>query len=167
MRIPKILLASLVAAVLWPQLSPGAEVRGIVESIASSVRAIQVLDPVTGQSTVVTVTADTVLVNAASLRDFAVNDIVVVEMEPNGRATRLTRAVVPIGPERILGVEDVAALLKGSVPYTLVDARPKAAFDEGHIPTAIPVYVDDLQKQWDKLPADKDRLLVFYCTGST
>lgn len=48
----------------------------------------------------------------------------------------------------------------------LVDSRPKRKkYDKGHIPTAISIpdmQFDDLKRQ---LPADKSRLVVFYCGG--
>lgn len=54
---------------------------------------------------------------------------------------------------------------KGS-DMLLVDSRPKKAkYDKGHIPSAISIpdtYFDD---QKDQLPADKKKLLVFYCGG--
>ena len=54
---------------------------------------------------------------------------------------------------------------KGS-DMLLVDSRPKKAkYDKGHIPSAISIpdtYFDD---QKDQLPADKNKLLVFYCGG--
>jgi len=50
----------------------------------------------------------------------------------------------------------------------LVDSRPKRKkYDKGHIPTAINIPDTFFDKQKDKLPAEKDKLLVFYCEGPT
>ena len=52
--------------------------------------------------------------------------------------------------------------------YTLVDARPVAAYISGHIPTAISLPYENFEESCTTvLPQDKDRLLVFYCGGPT
>lgn len=49
---------------------------------------------------------------------------------------------------------------------TLVDARPKRTkYDKGHVPTAISIPNTRFDKLTDRLPAEKDKLLVFYCGG--
>ena len=48
----------------------------------------------------------------------------------------------------------------------LIDSRPKRKkYDKGHIPSAISLPDMYFDKQKDQLPADKDKLLVFYCGG--
>ncbi len=48
----------------------------------------------------------------------------------------------------------------------VVDARPKRKkYDKGHIPGAISIPDTQFDKYKDKLPRDKDKLLVFYCGG--
>ena len=48
----------------------------------------------------------------------------------------------------------------------LVDSRPKRKkYDKGHVPTAISLPDMYFDKQKEKLPAEKDKLLVFYCGG--
>ena len=50
----------------------------------------------------------------------------------------------------------------------LVDSRPKRKkFDKGHIPGAINIPDMYFDKQKDQLPAEKDKLIVFYCEGPT
>jgi len=52
--------------------------------------------------------------------------------------------------------------------YTLVDARPGGAFLGGHIPTATSLPFDNFEESCSTvLPADKNRLIVFYCGGPT
>ena len=48
----------------------------------------------------------------------------------------------------------------------LIDARPKRAkYDKGHIPLAVSIPDSQFDKMVDKLPADKEALLIFYCGG--
>ncbi|MGC8872392.1 MAG: rhodanese-like domain-containing protein [Caldimicrobium sp.] len=47
----------------------------------------------------------------------------------------------------------------------IVDVRPKAKYDEGHIPGAINIYMAEMDKHMNKLPKDKNALIVFYCEG--
>jgi len=54
---------------------------------------------------------------------------------------------------------------KGSL---IIDSRPKRPkYDKGYIPTAISVPDSKFGKMIDKLPKDKDALLIFYCGGPT
>lgn len=48
----------------------------------------------------------------------------------------------------------------------LIDARPKRAkYDKGHIPMAVSIPDSQFAKMTDKLPKDKNNLLIFYCGG--
>lgn len=48
----------------------------------------------------------------------------------------------------------------------IIDARPKQAkYDKGHIPGAVSIPDTYFDKMIDKLPANKDALLIFYCGG--
>jgi hypothetical protein len=50
----------------------------------------------------------------------------------------------------------------------LIDARPKRAkYDKGHIPMAVSIPDSKFAKMTDKLPKDKNALLIFYCGGPT
>ncbi|MBI5655350.1 MAG: sulfurtransferase [Geobacter sp.] len=51
--------------------------------------------------------------------------------------------------------------------YTLIDSRPGPKFKEGAIPTAISLPFPQFDKMVDKLPADKNSLVIFYCSGVT
>jgi rhodanese-related sulfurtransferase len=56
--------------------------------------------------------------------------------------------------------------LEEGAPLTLVDSRPKERkFDKGHIPGAISLPDSDFDKLLDRLPADKNSALYFYCEG--
>ena len=48
----------------------------------------------------------------------------------------------------------------------LIDARPKRSkYDKGHIPMAVSIPDSQFDKMVDKLPKDKNALLVYYCEG--
>jgi len=61
----------------------------------------------------------------------------------------------------------VEKLVAGQEKYTLIDARPALKFQEGAIPTAINIPFPAFQKNLDKLPKDKNELIVYYCAGAT
>jgi rhodanese-related sulfurtransferase len=48
----------------------------------------------------------------------------------------------------------------------IIDSRPKRAkYDKGHIPSAVSIPYSKFDKMTDKLPQDKNTLLIFYCGG--
>ena len=50
----------------------------------------------------------------------------------------------------------------------IIDSRPyKPKYAKGHIPTAVSIPHSQFDKMTDKLPADKNALLIFYCGGPT
>lgn len=75
-----------------------------------------------------------------------------------------------LDPAMLIKIEELAPLVamgpdKGK--FTIVDARPGKVFIEGHIPGAISIYDAQFDENLDKLPKNKDDLLVFYCGGPT
>ncbi|MCP4149294.1 MAG: rhodanese-like domain-containing protein, partial [bacterium] len=56
--------------------------------------------------------------------------------------------------------------LDKKAPMTLIDSRPKRKkYKKGHIPTAISLPDSKFNKLSNKLPQDKQALIVFYCGG--
>ena len=50
----------------------------------------------------------------------------------------------------------------------IIDSRPyKPKYIKGHIPTAVNIPDSQFGKMTDKLPQDKNTLLIFYCGGPT
>ena len=50
----------------------------------------------------------------------------------------------------------------------IIDSRPsKPKYVNGHIPTAVSIPDSQFDKMTDKLPQDKNTLLIFYCGGPT
>lgn len=75
-----------------------------------------------------------------------------------------------IAPEKLIKLEDMVKLVasgseKGK--FTLVDSRPKPKYSEGYMPGAISIYDAEFDKNIEKLPKDKDELIIFYCGGPT
>lgn len=64
-------------------------------------------------------------------------------------------------------VEKLVAIGPEKGNYILIDSRPGLRFKEGAIPTAISLPFPEFDKLVDRLPADKNRLTIFYCSGVT
>lgn len=100
------------------------------------------------------------------------HEVIVDVVEKDGVRTATTirfKGPVKIDPKNIIDYAGVARLVEGAgaVPYTLIDSRPLLRFQEGAIPTAIHLPFIGFDKFLDRLPADKNRLVVFYCGGIT
>jgi rhodanese-related sulfurtransferase len=62
--------------------------------------------------------------------------------------------------------EWVKKQIDSQADMVLIDSRPKRKkYDKGHIPTAISIPDMDFANMPDMLPADKEKLMVFYCGG--
>jgi hypothetical protein len=76
---------------------------------------------------------------------------------------------IAVPKEQLASVEDVAKLVaqgpeKGK--YVLLDSRPAAMYNEGHIPTAVAFPFPEFDKLAETvLPKDKEVLQVYYCIG--
>jgi rhodanese-related sulfurtransferase len=67
-----------------------------------------------------------------------------------------------------VSVEWVKKQIDDKADMVLVDSRPaRKKYDKGHIPGAINIPDMYFEKEKDKLPGDKGKLLVFYCEGPT
>ena len=82
----------------------------------------------------------------------------------------IAKPPIKIAAEKIMATADVEKLVaqgpeKGK--YLLIDARPAPRFMEGAIPTAINIPFPAFEKMVDKLPKDKNALIVYYCAGVT
>jgi rhodanese-related sulfurtransferase len=65
-----------------------------------------------------------------------------------------------------VSAEWVKSQLDKNADMVLIDSRPKRKkYDKGHIPSAISLPDMYFDKEKEKLPAEKDKLLVFYCGG--
>jgi rhodanese-related sulfurtransferase len=77
---------------------------------------------------------------------------------------------VQIDPKNLIdhaGVTKLLAERPAGAPFTLIDSRPLVRFQEGAIPGAIHLPFIGFDKFTDRLPKDKNQLVVFYCGGLT
>ena len=101
------------------------------------------------------------------------HEIKVEYTEQNGikTATRLVaKPPVDVPKEMLITTSEIEKLVskgpdKGA--YFLFDSRPAARFIEGAIPTAVNLPYPAFDKNLDKLPKDKNALIIFYCSGVT
>jgi hypothetical protein len=71
-------------------------------------------------------------------------------------------------PEDIITINEVVELLKKSPDegnYVIFDSRGYDNFIEGHLPNAVLLPHYQFQEYKDRLPADKNTLIVAYCRG--
>jgi rhodanese-related sulfurtransferase len=80
---------------------------------------------------------------------------------------------------RFISANDLKSMMDRQEQLTLVDARDEVWYRAGHIPGAISIPAEDAPvgavdvtrpKRLlypERLPADRDRLMVFYCGGPT
>ena len=82
-------------------------------------------------------------------------------------ATAITRFDVlkALKPEEKIDKASLKKLMTEKKNLVIVDARPVARYEEGHIPGAIVMPAAVFDKQLNKLPKDKATPLVFYCVG--
>ena len=95
-----------------------------------------------------------------------------VHYEMDGADKVATKVVVKpeikVPDKQLMKTAELTKLLaKGPVHgrYTLIDSRPPEGFAKGHIPTAISIPFPRMKEMRDKLPKDKNRLIIFYCQG--
>ncbi|MBI2206642.1 MAG: hypothetical protein HYU41_22635 [Candidatus Rokubacteria bacterium] len=78
---------------------------------------------------------------------------------------------------RFISARELHAMMTNGVPLTLVDARDEVHYRREHLPGAISIPAEDLPLRFidirrpkrllhpERLPADRARLVVFYCGG--
>ncbi len=100
-------------------------------------------------------------------------EIRIAYTEKNGEkfATLVSaKGATKIPPEKLMSTAEMEKLVamgpeKGK--YLLIDARPTPRFMDGAVPTAINIPFTAFDKMVDKLPKDKNSLIIYYCAGVT
>ena len=108
-----------------------------------------------GRKTIYSLTGDDVLALWLSLRSVAETRLAEVS-----RAT--SEAVPERGAERLLSRGELERLF-GTDAVVLIDVRPTAEYEAGHLPGAISVPIDQLEDHLPELP--RDRRVIAYCRG--
>ena len=146
------------------------EMKGKVKSVANSARTIA-LEVENKGVVVFKFDASTQFKNAAAAKDIIADEVLVIDFAqvgPENRARIITKVIAPppAGVTRI-SAEDLQALLKkGGENFVLIDSRPAGKYHEGHLPQAVSIPLNELEKDGGKLlPADLAKTLVFHCGG--
>jgi hypothetical protein len=117
-------------------------------------------------------TAETTVKNVAEIKKLKSPIPVRVHYKRVGEDLVATQIVakpeIKVPQEQLVSTEEMEKLVamgpdKGN--FTLIDSRPGIKYQEGHIPGAISIPFPKMGEMKDKLPPDKNRLLVFYCEG--
>ncbi|HHC25377.1 MAG TPA: rhodanese-like domain-containing protein [Desulfobacterales bacterium] len=111
--------------------------------------------------------------NAKSAEDIKAGESVTVSYKPIGAdnvayVIRKNLVKLPDGVTEISTQELLSLVNSQKGDYLLIDARPAIKYKEEHIPSCVSIPFTKLKKEGKGLlPADKDRLLIFYCGGPT
>ncbi len=147
-------------------------IRGKLGSVSMKAETLKV--DTGGASWLINFDEDTDLTGAEAFNKIGSGkEILVTYYEEDGAFYAESVDVKPpakLDPAMLIKVDELAPLIeqgpeKGN--FAIVDARPGKLFIEGHIPGAISIYDAQFEKNLDKLPKNKDNLLVFYCGGPT
>lgn len=115
--------------------------------------------------------ASTQFKNATSANDIISDEVITVDFSqvgPENRAKTIRKVIAPLpaGVTRIAAAELQELLKKGGDSFVLIDSRPAGRYSQGHLPKALSIPFNELEKEGEKLlPADKMKTLVFYCGG--
>ncbi len=148
------------------------ELKGKVKAVSKSSKTIAVEVEKKGV-VVFKYDHDTQFKNAASATDILPDEVITVDYSAGGaenRARIISKFIAPLpeGVKRIQAAELDSLIRKGPAAgnYLLIDSRPAGKFNEGHLPTAISIPFNELEKGGEKLlPTDRNTTLVFYCGG--
>jgi len=150
------------------------QIKGKVKAVSNKAKTLSVT--VKGKGVVMLKFNDaTEFVNFKKTKEIKPPTAVVVKYKavgPDKIATYVKKALVklPAGVTEIKTAELAALVEKGPVVgnYYLVDARPAKIAAAAHIPTAVSIPVNLFKEKGEKLlPADKNKLIIFYCGGPT
>ncbi len=67
---------------------------------------------------------------------------------------------------KIISAEELKQLIDQKEKMILVDARPVAEYQDGHIPSAINIPPEKFNEISRYLPENRDELIIFYCRGA-
>jgi hypothetical protein len=145
-------------------------ITGNFKSRSNKAKSIQVR--IDKRMQVVKYTPETTVKNVPSIKSLKAPMTIKVHYKKVGSDLVATEIVVKpkmeVPKEQLMSVKELEKLVaqgpeKGG--YTLVDSRPGIKYKAGHIPTSISIPFPKMKQMKDKLPKDKDRLLIFYCEG--
>lgn len=87
------------------------------------------------------------------------SDMFATSVKP--KLAKLPPGVQEITPEKVKQLVDLGK------DFMLVDSRPASRYAQSHLPGAVSIPVNQMKSFLKSFPADKTKLLVFYCGGFT
>lgn len=168
MRFKVLVYAALAALLLSANPALAAEVQGRIMELSRIAGTIQI--EVSGQDPVVVRFDDnTQFIEASGIGDLSGNDLVRVTFEPGQPATSIEKVIFALPDGMEIDTDELLAILTGSAPYTLIDARPAGPFAAATIPSSVNAFpgADNFLARLAELAPNKDELVVFYCGGPT
>ncbi len=146
------------------------EMTGSVKNVSNTARTIAV--ELAGKGVhVFKFDAQTQFKNSASAVDIIPDEVVTIDFVQSGsenRAKVVTKVIAPLPPgvSRITGPALKELLKEGGESLALIDSRPAGRYVQGHLPGAISIPLNELEKDGAKLlPTELNKTLVFYCGG--
>lgn len=115
--------------------------------------------------------AETRFKNATSAKDIIPDEVITIDFSqvgPENRAKTISKVIAPLpaGVTRIAAAELLELIKRGDDSFVLIDSRPAGRYIQGHLPRALSIPFNELEKEGEKLlPSDKTKTLVFYCGG--
>lgn len=71
----------------------------------------------------------------------------------------------PADPYRQVSPEEAKRIMDTENGYLILDVRTEEEYEEGHIPGAVVIPVEEIGDRAEKELPDKDRLILVYCRG--
>ena len=146
--------------------------RGKMGSVSNKAETIKI--QIGAATWVVPFDADTKLIGETDFSEIDTDKEIAIHYEDDDGELYATKVYVKppatVPEEKLIRTEELSTLVEQGPEvgnFTLVDARPGPRFHEGHIPGSIVIYDAQFDQNVDKLPPDKNRLLIFYCGGPT
>jgi rhodanese-related sulfurtransferase len=146
------------------------EVTGSVKSVTNTARSVA-LEVANKGVLVFKFDAATQFKNASSANDIVADEVLTVDFSQVGAenlAKAITKVIAPLpsGVTRIAAAELLQLAKRGGEKFLLIDSRPTGRYIQGHLPGAVSIPFNELEKEGEKLlPADRAKTLVFYCGG--
>jgi hypothetical protein len=145
-------------------------VNGTLEAISFKASMLQLAT--NSGATVVEFNDQTILTGADDFSEIRSGSRLEIEyLRKNGvllavsiEATIKASAVLPANQINANSLADL--LLDKTAAVVLIDARSASSFNREHIPGAISISAGTFDKNRDKLPAERDHLIVYYCDGT-
>ncbi|MEI6733701.1 MAG: rhodanese-like domain-containing protein [Comamonadaceae bacterium] len=165
-----ILLMAFASCLGFASTSIAVEVTGSVKSVTNTARSIAI-EVANKGVLVIKFDAATQFKNASSAGDIVADEVLTVDFSQVGAenlAKTITKVIAPLptGVTRIAAAELMQLVKKGGESFVLIDSRPAGRYIQGHLPGAVSVPFNELEKEGEKLlPADRAKTLVFYCGG--